>query len=366
MFSTYRIKVQYCIKHNISFLAQNGGHAWSNTFHLGLSGVLINLAGLKGITFNAAKTQATIQGGALVKNVVDAAYANGAQIPTGNCNCVGTLGAILGGGFGRLMGLYGLGVDNLISVNLVTPFGTHLKVTPQSEPDLWWALRGAGPNFGIVTSAVIKSYPVPAAQNGAWAGSLIFSPDKIEVVVQAINDLVLGPRMALFLYYAVSGGSPVVIVSVSYAGPNSTDGAQAFASIIAVGPVVQDTAWTPFNTVNAAGDSFCIKGGYKPAYGVGLAKMVPSTWRAIWNEFVAFVQINGTSSSSVLAECYSMGKARTLPDSSSSFPWRSTIECNVAAIPWYDDPSLAPAALSFGNKVRNLWLETSGTQGNET
>lgn len=364
--STHKIKVQYCIENKIGFFAQNGGHAWGTTFHLGLSDLLINLAGLRNITFNAAKTQAVVQGGALVKDVVNAAYANGAQIPTGNCNCVGTLGAILGGGFGRLMGFYGLGVDNLVTINLVTSYGTYLTVTPQAEPDLWWALRGAGPNFGIVTSVVMKSYPIPAAENGAWAGSLIFTPDKIEVLIDAINDLVLTPRMALFLYYAVSGGSPVVIVSVSFAGPNNADGAQAFSSIVAIGPVVQETAWVPFNIVNAAGDSFCVKGGYKPSFGVGLAKMVPSTWREIWNEFVAFIQINGTSNSTILAECYSMGQSRTLPDSSSSFPWRSTIKCNAAAIPWYYNTSLTPAALSFGHKVRNLWFQTSGTPGNET
>ena len=136
------------------------------------------------------------------------------------------LGAILGGGFGRLMGLYGLGVDKLISVNLVTSYGTQLTVTPNTWPELWWALRDAGRNFGIVTSAVIKSYPLPAAQNGAWAGSLIFSLDKIEVLVQAIDDLVLASQMVLFLYYAVSDGAPVVLVTISYAGPSNTDGAE--------------------------------------------------------------------------------------------------------------------------------------------
>ncbi|TVY58416.1 FAD-linked oxidoreductase azaL [Lachnellula cervina] len=364
--SDVQITVQYCNENNITFLAQNGGHGWGQTFHLSLEGLLINLSGLNSTTFNAAKTEATIQGGALVRGVVDAAYSNGAQIPTGNCNCVGALGAILGGGFGRLMGLYGLGVDNLLALNVVTANGTQIKVTPETETDLWWALRGAGPNFGIVTSAVITSYPVSSAENGAWVGSFVFSETQIEEVVEAISALDLLPEMAVFLYYAISDGSPVVLVSGSYAGANNSDGPNAFASITALGPEVEQAAWEPFNEVNAAGDSFCVKGGYKPAYGAGLAELVPSTWRSIWNEFVDFVAINGTTASTVMVDCYPMEKSRSLPDSSSSYPWRSTINCNAAAIPWYDDASLNAAAVSFGKTVRSLWFETSGTPGDET
>lgn len=93
-------------------MAQNGGHGWATTFKLGQDGLLINLGWLNAVTFNVERTQVTVQGGALISDVIAAAYANNAQVQTGNCNCVGTLGAILGGGYGNLMGLYGFGVDN--------------------------------------------------------------------------------------------------------------------------------------------------------------------------------------------------------------------------------------------------------------
>ncbi|TVY43681.1 FAD-linked oxidoreductase [Lachnellula subtilissima] len=346
------ITVQYCNENNITFLAQNGGHGWGQTFHLGLEGLLINLSGLNSTTFNADKTEATIQGGALVRSVVDAAYSNGAQIPTGNCNCVGALGAILGGGFGRLMGLYGLGVDNLLSLNVVTANGSQLTVTPETEAELWWALRGTGPNFGIVTSATITSYPVTTAENGAWAASFIFTEDQIEDVVEAVGALDLLPEMAVFLYYAVSDGTPVVLVSGSYAGANNSDGPNAFASITAVGPVVEQAAWEPFNEVNAGGDSFCAKGGYKPAYGAGLAELVPATWRSIWNEFVDFVAINGTSASTVMVDCYPMEKD---PDST-RFLFVLSLEI------YYQ----LQCCISFGKSVRSLWYETSGIATNAT
>lgn len=90
------MKVQYCNQKGFSFLAQNGGHGWSTTFKVGPKDVVINMRGLNQIAFNSQKTQVTIQGGALISEVVEAAYGNGTHVPTGNCNCVGTLGAILG------------------------------------------------------------------------------------------------------------------------------------------------------------------------------------------------------------------------------------------------------------------------------
>ena len=118
------------------------------------------MRGLNQVTFNPQKTQATIGGGAISSDVIDTAYANDAQIVTGNCNCVGALGAGLGGGYGNLIGLYGFSVDNILSMDVVLPNGKTQTVTPK-QADLFWAFRGAGPNFGIVTSAVYKSYPVP-------------------------------------------------------------------------------------------------------------------------------------------------------------------------------------------------------------
>jgi FAD/FMN-containing dehydrogenase len=141
----------------IPFLAQNGGIGWATTFKMKNDGVIINLVGLNQITFNADKTQVTIGGGASINTTIQAADTAGALILTGNCNCVGALGAYLGGGYGNLMGLKGFGVDQIISVRLVTAEGKLHTVSASSDPDLFWAIRGAGPNFGIVTSAVVKS-----------------------------------------------------------------------------------------------------------------------------------------------------------------------------------------------------------------
>lgn len=345
------LQVQYCVTHNVPLLAQNGGHGWINSFDIHSNGIIINLAGLSQVTVSANKTQATIGGGALISQVIAGADAAGVQVQTGNCNCVGALGAYLGAGYGNLMGLYGFGVDNLISLNVVTAQGKLITVSPTNDPDLWWAMRGAGPNFGIVTSAVVNAYPTPAGGNMAWLGPLLFTQDKLETLITAFNNLVLEPNMNIFLYYVTNAtsadsptvGTPEILLTPFYYG-SEADGKAAFASIYAVGPYFDGTAETEYSHWNDGAASFCIKGDRKPSYGAAYAHMLPATWRAIWNEFVAWTSNPGTGGSTVLVEAYSLIKARTFPDNSSSFPFRNNVNFNAVAIPWYKDPALDATA----------------------
>jgi FAD/FMN-containing dehydrogenase len=107
---------------------------------------------------------------------------------TGTCECTGVLGPMLGGGHGLLQGRYGLLADNLISARMVLANGTALNVSSDSNPDLFWAICGAGHNFGIVTEFTYKIYDVP--ENNDWAyESFIFTHDKVEELYTQINIL---------------------------------------------------------------------------------------------------------------------------------------------------------------------------------
>ncbi|KAF7871501.1 hypothetical protein EAF04_003608 [Stromatinia cepivora] len=359
------VTVQYCIAENIPFLAQNGGHGWSTTLDLSQNGILINLAGIKAISFNSAKTQITFQGGALVSDVIDASYENSVLVPTGTCNCVGTLGAVLGGGFGNLIGIYGFGVDNLISMNVVTASGTAITVSPTSNTDLWWAMRGAGPNFGIVTSAVMRSYPVASSLLTAWTGPLIFTGAQLEALIEALGQLDLKSEMSIAMFFLMSDNSPIILVTVFYYGTEAA-GKAAFAPLYSVGPIVDETAILPYNEWNAGGDSFCTKGDSKPSWGIGLAELDVTTWTYVWNEWLAFAKIPGANNSAMILDIYSLGTARELSDSSSAYAFRSTINFNVIATAWYSDPTLDAAAETFGSNVRNLLRSTSGLCDNST
>ena len=105
---------------------------------------------------------------------------------TGSCDCVGLMGPALGGGHGRLQGLYGLVSDGLIQLNVVLADGSTVTVSDEQNKDLFWAMRGAGHNFGIVTSFVTKIWP----KGSDWYyRNLVFTQNKLEPLFEAVNKL---------------------------------------------------------------------------------------------------------------------------------------------------------------------------------
>jgi FAD/FMN-containing dehydrogenase len=115
-------------------------------------GIVIDLSQMRGATVDAERRSARVNGGALLADLDDAAQAVGLVCPVGVVSHTGAAGLTLGGGMGRLMRKFGLTVDNLLAVELVTADGRVVRASDDENPDLFWGIRGAGPNFGIVTS----------------------------------------------------------------------------------------------------------------------------------------------------------------------------------------------------------------------
>ncbi|EGD87582.1 uncharacterized protein TERG_03829 [Trichophyton rubrum CBS 118892] len=352
--------VQHCISNGVPFLAQSGGHGWSSTLNLGPDGIIISLRKLNTVTFNHDGTEVIIEGGALTSEVMEAASQKGSLVITGNCNSVGALGAALGGGYGFLTGLRPHRRGHILSLTVVSGTGALKTVTAESDPDLFWGLRGAAPNLGIVTSVVMKAYPVEASGQYAWLGALVYPADKVEPVLRAVSELTLTPKMTVFFYFLTSGApdySPLIAVAPWYYGTEA-EGRVAFASVIDIGPIADTTQVLYYPRWNEKAAAFCTRGGYKPSFGVGLSSIVLETWIKVWDEFVSWTALSGTGSSVVLMEAYCLDMVRSVPDHSSSFPWRSNITINAIVIPWFTDKKLAEEALSLGRRIRRLLQST--------
>jgi FAD/FMN-containing dehydrogenase len=115
------------------------------------------------------------------------------------------VGPMLGGGHGLLQGHYGLLSDNLVSARLVLPNATALTVSAESNPDLFWAIRGAGHNFGIVTEFTYKIYDVPP--DDSWVVEFfIYTGEKVEALYEQLNilsaDGPLPPELITFSFFA--------------------------------------------------------------------------------------------------------------------------------------------------------------------
>ena len=307
-------------------------------------------------------------GGAITGEVIAAAYAHDAQVMTAACDCIGFLGVGLGGGYGALMGEHGFAVDNMLELNVVLANGSAVTVRP-ADRDLWFALRGAGPNFGVVTSALVAAYPTPRAQSTGWIGQLFYTPDQLEALIAALDQLKLGPKMNFFMSFANAGPttySPVIFVIPFYHGATA-DAKKAFAPLYVVGPVNDTTAQVPYDHWNAGASAACTKTGRKPLHGAGFQRLVPATWRRVWDDYTAFLQRNnGTGLSQVLLEAYSLDTAQALGGAAGpAFPWRD-VRFHAIAEPWYDDASLDGAAVAWAAGTRDLLRATSGLLKNET
>lgn len=351
-------------------MAQSQGNGWADTFNLGSCGIIINLINLNGIAFNADETLVTIQGGTLNDDLIKTAYANDTRVANPTCPCLGFLGASLGGGLTRAMGLYGYGVDQIVSVNLVLPSGESVFVDATHNQDLWFAVRGAVSNFGIVTSAVVKAYPQAPNENTAWQGLLQFSDEQLGPVIDAIYNLDLSSGdMEIDLLMGTSGApnyTPGITVVPIYFG-SEADATKAFSSILSLGPVSNPATELPYINWGDWAINFCTKGLRKPTYGTTTSRQSLSNaqpWIELYNEFKNFIKTYPeAANSSVLAEYYPVQKAVQIAteNAPASYAWRS-IPLNTVVIPLYANASLDGPANAFGRKARDI-LWTSDPQG---
>ncbi|KAI9654001.1 MAG: hypothetical protein M1821_006862 [Bathelium mastoideum] len=322
----------------------------------GACGAIINIEKLNWISVRSNKTQAVIGGGVRVQALGEAGAASGVRFATATCNCLGFLGAALGGGLSRASGLYGMSVDQIVSMNVVLASGelTHVDA---SNVDLWWALRGAAPNFGIVTSAVIKAYEVP--QSVAWEGAITFSDDKLGPLISAINDLYLQPHMQIdFLFSAAANGSTTITVVPFFIG-TATEGRKAFQSILDIGYLSDGTSELPYDQWNSWADAFCGDGGRKPSYGASVATLESQTWVQLYQDFKSFtLQYPQARNSSVLAETYAINSS-VIQNGGGSYPFRH-VKTHAVVIPWYSDRSFDGVATAWGQKLRSLLRSTDG------
>lgn len=161
------------------------------------SGIEIHMNLLNSIKIAKDGNAVTLGGGVMSKNVTDTLWAAGKQTVTGTCECVSYLGPGLGGGHGWLQGRYGLVSDQFVSWNVVLASGKLVTVDKSSE--LFWGMKGAGHNFGIITSMTSKIYDL-VRPNYALK-TLIFTGDKVQDVYTVANEqwLINGKTMPVEL-----------------------------------------------------------------------------------------------------------------------------------------------------------------------
>ena len=184
-----------------------GGHS---VLGLGVpdGGLMIDLTPMGGVRVDPERRRARVQGGALLGALDRAAMEHGLTTTAGNVSHTGVGGLTLGGGMGWLARRLGLSCDNVASFELVTADGERLRVDDETNPELFWGLRGGGGNFGVVTEFEFELHPVARR---AHVVELFFGIDEAASVLRGWRDLnTIAPRAATFTAWVGESQSPVL------------------------------------------------------------------------------------------------------------------------------------------------------------
>src|SRR5438105_7967827 len=170
--------VNFARKHGLLLAIRSGGH---NAGGLGIcdDGLVIDLAPIKCARVDPAARTATVGGGCTWGDVDHATHVFGLATPSGIISTTGVGGLTLGGGIGHLTRKCGLTIDNLISADLVLADGSFVKANADENSDLFWAIRGGGGNFGVVTSLTLKLHAIDTVYGGQMLYELRETADLI-------------------------------------------------------------------------------------------------------------------------------------------------------------------------------------------
>ena len=176
--------VRFARDHDLEIAVRGGGHNVAGTAVCD-DGIVIDLSAMRGVWVDPAGRTARVQGGALWGDVDHETQAHGLATTGGIVSHTGVAGLTLGGGIGFLMRKHGLTVDNLLAAEVVTAEGSIVRASADEHPDLFWALRGGGGNFGVVTSFRFALHPVGPT---VMAGPVFWAADDTTDVLRFYRD----------------------------------------------------------------------------------------------------------------------------------------------------------------------------------
>lgn len=246
---------------NLEVAVRGGGHNVAGRATVD-GGLVIDLSLMKGIHVDPKKRTARAQGGVTWGEFDRDTQLHGLATTGGMVSSTGIAGLTLGGGMGYLMGTYGLAVDNLISVDIVTGDGRVLKGSQDEHGDLFWGVRGAGANFGVVASLEYQLHPIGPTIIG---GLVAYAFTAAREVLRAYRDLAASVPDELVAFPALvhapdGSGTKLVAIALCHCGPLS-DGEAVTRPIKRLGsPVIEEIGPMTYCQLNAMLDADYPKG----------------------------------------------------------------------------------------------------------
>lgn len=258
-----------------------GGHSFSGKSTCD-GGIQIDLSRLRGVRIDRAARRAYVEGGSLLGELDHEAMAQGLVTTAGTVSHTGVGGLTLGGGFGRVARRFGLALDNVKSVDIVTADGQLRHASAEENSDLYWAVRGGGGNFGIVTGFEFGLHPM---QRQIVGGDLVFPIERARELLEFYAEYSQEAPDELYVDYEMSspmgGKAGAVMIQTCYSGPAS--GADhVLAPLRKLGkPIVDTIRAQDYVAIQRSGDytdarnyGTYLKAGFITGYSAGLLNAV--------------------------------------------------------------------------------------------
>jgi FAD/FMN-containing dehydrogenase len=226
--------VIFAREHGLEIAVRSGGHSVPGQSAVD-GGMMIDLSGMRQIAVDEAALVARVQPGATNGELVLALAERGLATTTGTCATVGMGGSTLGGGIGWLMGRFGATVDNVLAFEVVTADGAIVTASADERPELFWALRGGGGNFGVVTAISYKAHRLTTVLGGMLLFPLAAAPMALRMY-RELTSTAPDELLAHCVLATVPEFGPAMIVQVVYSGEDLAEGERLLAPLRSFGP----------------------------------------------------------------------------------------------------------------------------------
>jgi FAD/FMN-containing dehydrogenase len=334
--------VRFVRENQLPFSVRGGGHSVSGK-SVADGAVMIDLSRMKAIQIDPAGQSAIVQGGATWGEFDKAAESYRLATTGGVISSTGVAGLTLGGGIGWLMGKYGLSCDNVISADLVNADGAHMTVSATSNEDLFWAIRGGGGNFGIVTALEFRLHPLESIEGGI----ILYPRTAAFDLLRRYRDVTLKAPDELTAYGALmtGHGSPLAAIAFCRSGERSQAagaGKQFFLADAAVADMTGEKRYSELQSMldftAPAGLHYYFKCPF-------LRDLSDEAIRTIV-EHCAFAP---TEQTQVVIE-HMHGAASRVPATATAFGLRR-VSYSINIMPAWSDPALAEKCISWARAL---------------
>ncbi len=303
-----------------------GGHSWPGKSVCD-DGIVIDLSQMNAVNVDAEAQRARAQGGALLSGLDAAALGKGLVTTAGVVSHTGVGGYTLGGGFGRLNRKYGLTIDNVTGAEIVTADGTVRRISADEEPELFWAIRGGGGNFGVVTEFEYRLHPF---ERNIFSGNIVWPVDQARDVLEFYaewsaglsDEMYVGPNIA-----TMPDGNRIIMVDVVYNGDPAAGEAE-LAPLRRIGtPMVDDVQLRDYSYLQTINDV---------PFGHGIRSYAKNGMVKEWTQGLVDTMIDADDPRVFVGNHVAGGAVKRVGELDTAFPHRNAEIMIVIAGGWMD------------------------------